>query len=569
MKIVLSDESKNLSYKIDQDCNYYFYISAKKDCEIKLHFDVAKKLRVEIFNFAHSTANCKIDFSANIVSKDAKLEVISNALVGNVATRRANFEINFDKNAKNSSSSQSDRCFLLNDSAENISIPRVSTNCEQINAKHAFYSGYFDPHELVFLQSRGISLHDAKKILMQKNLPSIFAKEFEKDYKSYREFELQQEKIKQIREDFPEISDGEIYFDSAATSLKPRTVIKRVSDFYTKEYATTRRGLYKRAVNADKLMLDARKNIANFIGADTSEIIFNYNATNCLNLLANSLPKNFFGREDKIGICYLEHHSNSLPWRNLNQDYYYFDDKIKKDTKIVAVSAYSNVLGENKKLQKIITAAHKNGAIVVVDATQAVAHQKIDFHALDADFLVFSGHKIYGPSGISVLCGKYQLLEKLQPGLWGGEMVEAVHEKDYSLAEIPDRFEAGTQNLAGILGLSEAIKYLRDHNFEHFQTYEKQLSTYIFDELSKIDKVKIFSQRGSTVISFNIHNIHPHDAAEFLAQSNIAVRAGFLCAQPLLEHLNAGSVVRASISFYNNFYEAKIFIKKIRELCHE
>ncbi len=565
--LVLGDSHDNAEqvFDIKNDENLLIYFSSFENIKeniftFNIYHDV--EFHLNFCNFFFATARNNIKIFVNILGQNTECDINTIALVGNFADRKIDYKINFSEGANNSRCNQNERCFLLDKNASNISIPSVQSSCDNIEAKHGFYSGIIDKKQIEFLQSRGFSNEFAKEFLIQNLIPETFENEFINDYKKYLNFKKSENQIKKIRAKFPEISDNETYFDNAATTFKPNSVIKKVVDFYKNDYASTRRGLYRKSQEADFLMQDARENIASFINTKGSEIVFNYNATNCINLLAKSLPKKYL---KKVGICYLEHHSNSLPWRDSANEYYYFENELQSDTTLVAVSAYSNVLGCNNNLRKIISAAHDKGAIVVVDATQAVAHQKISVNDLDADFLVFSGHKIYGPTGVGVLFGKYNLLEELKPGILGGEMVDSVSESTYELTEIPARFEAGTQNLADILGLSAAIDFLKNNTslWEH----EQKIANYIFKELSLIPKVKIFSNKNSTVISFKIAGMHPHDIAQYLAEKNIAVRAGFICAQPLLEHQNIGPVVRVSIGIYNSFDEAKYFVKEIRKLA--
>lgn len=375
--------------------------------------------------------------------------------------------------------------------------------------------------------------------------------------------------MEEIRKDFPQLSCDYIYLDSAATSLKPQCVIDRISNFYTNENSNIHRGLYDLSVNTTEKYENAREIVAKFINANSDEIIFTHGCTDSINLLASGLS---FTESDEIIISIAEHHSNMLPWRNTNaaisyiycDENFIFDDgelaKITRKTKLVAISAYSNVLGANTSLKTIIKKAHKVGALVVIDAAQAIAHSRIDVKELDADFLAFSGHKIYGPTGIGVLYGKRELLEKLKPGQFGGEMVNDVTEDSVTLTEIPNRFEAGTPNIAGALGLASAINYLESHDFDALLEYERKLCTYAFNKLSNIPYLELAGAARtfnihSSVLCFWLSNVHSHDIASYLNENHIYVRAGFHCAQPLLEHLNRGTTTRVSLSFYNTFEE--------------
>lgn len=372
------------------------------------------------------------------------------------------------------------------------------------------------------------------------------------------------------REDFPQISDEFVYFDNAATTFKPQCVLDAMDDFYRHDNANTKRGFYALAQRATECYEAARKTVAGFIGADTDEVIFTRGATESLNMVARGLE---LGADDTVVVGITEHHSNMLPWRETGAKigYLYCDEfenhsqirickAIKKGVKVVAITAYSNILGQNLQLDAIIKRAHEVGAIVVVDAAQAVAHQRINVREMDADFLAFSGHKVYGPIGIGVLYGKRQLLEKLRPSLFGGEMVDEVSTEDYTLASIPERFEAGTMNVAGAIGLAAAIDYLNEHDYDTLLKYEQKLNTYAFNKLRVIPYLELAGaarslNNRSSVLCFWLRDVHSHDISAFLDSDSIYLRAGYHCAQPLLEHIGKGPCTRASLCFYNTFEE--------------
>jgi len=389
-----------------------------------------------------------------------------------------------------------------------------------------------------------------------------------------------------LRKDFPQINDKWIYFDNAATSLKPQCVIDALTNFYAHDNANPRRGVYDTSVRATQMLEEARKTIADFIGAEPNEIIFTNGTTDGINMLAGMVANTLNSDNSEIAICLTEHHSNMLPWckktdqkniKYINCDKTGFFsreeiEKIDKNTTIVAVSAYSNVLGKNLQLGEIIERAHQMGAWVVVDAAQAIAHEQIDVKKLDADFLVFSGHKVYGPMGIGVLYGKIELLEKLNPGKYGGEMVDEVimqNQIAMKFAEIPARFEAGTLNVAGAIGLTRAIQYLNEHDFAKLVKFEQKLCTYAFNKMQDIPYLETASARSltsylSSIVCFSIDDVHSHDIASILNSNYIAIRAGYMCAQPLVENIGKGPLCRVSFSFYNTYEEVNRLIEVLK-----
>ena len=371
--------------------------------------------------------------------------------------------------------------------------------------------------------------------------------------------------MKVERKQFPQISDEAIYFDNAATTLKPQCVIDALSHYYEKLNANPRRGLYPLAVAATEQYERDRKTVAQFIGAEADEIVFTRGATESLNMLAIGLPSEF----DAV-VAQSEHHSNLLPWQQhhkttiwpLKNDMLDFDELqrvLDKKTRVVAFSPYSNVLGKiitDDELVRIINFLHKRDITVVIDATQWIAHERIDVRKFDMDFLAFSAHKIYGPMGVGVLYGKREILSSLKPSYYGGEMVNDVSLDKITLADVPERFEAGTMNPAGAYALAEAIRFLENYDEPRFVAKEL---------LAKVPHLQIYSHDGP-ILSFNIEGVHPHDTAQFLADNGIAVRAGYHCAQPLLDSLGIGPCVRASLGIYNTQAEIEHFIEVLNKV---
>lgn len=377
-----------------------------------------------------------------------------------------------------------------------------------------------------------------------------------------------------FKEDFPIFKNRDIaYLDSGATAQKPQIVIDAINNFYDKFNANPHRGAYTLSVEATAVYEDTRAKIAKFINAKhPEEIIFSKNASESLNLLAYSYGLDNLKKGDDVVISIMEHHSNLVPWQFVTQKtgselkYMYINDefelskeeiesKITDNTKIVGITHVSNVLGTINNVKEIIKYAHKKGAVVIVDASQSIPHMKIDVQDLDADFLVFSGHKMFAPLGIGVLYGKRELLNKMNPFLMGGDMIEYVYEQKTTFAPLPNKFEAGTQNVEGVVGLGAAIDYINSIGYDKIQEHDGEIVEYAREKLSKLDYLDIYmtpnAENHSAVISFNIKGVHPHDVASILDSENVCVRSGNHCAQPLMRFLDIDSTCRASFYIYN------------------
>ena len=376
------------------------------------------------------------------------------------------------------------------------------------------------------------------------------------------------------KNDFPILTNSNIaYLDSGATTQKPREVLNAITQYYETSNANPHRGAYKLSIKATEVYDKAREKVAKFINSESSkQIVFTRNATESLNLIAYSYGLNNLKKDDKIVISIMEHHSNLVPWQYVSKktgaklEYMYTNEngeltekeiaeKITNGVKIVGITHVSNVLGTINPVKKIIKKAHEVGAIVVLDASQSVPHMKVDVRDLDADFLVFSGHKMLSPLGIGVLYGKKELLENMDPFLYGGDMIEYVYEQETSFAEVPTKFEAGTQNVEGAVGLAAAIDYLEKVGMDNVEKIEKELMKYALLELSKLNFVTVYGpkeiEKHASVISFNVNGIHPHDVASILDSKNVCVRSGNHCAQPLLRYMGIDSTCRASFYIYN------------------
>ena len=395
------------------------------------------------------------------------------------------------------------------------------------------------------------------------------------------------------KNDFPLLAHSDIaYLDSAATAQRPQCVIDAERDFYCLHNANPLRGLYPLSVAATEDYENARNSVRAFIGAKSSEeIIFTRNTTESLNLVAYSYGLTNVGKGDEIVITIAEHHSNLVPWQHVAKakgatlKYIYLEKdgnlsdedietKITEKTKLVAVTQVSNVLGLKNDVKKVAKKAHSVGAVVVVDGSQSVAHQKVDVQDIDADFFAFSGHKMLSPMGIGVLYGKYDILDAMPPFLMGGDMIEYVQEQDTTFAELPAKFEAGTQNVGGAAGLQAAIEYLGKIGFDRIEAIEKALVDYALPQLRELPYIELYGcdstrDNKTGIIAFNVKDVHPHDVATILDSTGVAVRAGHHCAQPLHRYLGLNASCRASFYLYNTKEDVDRWIaalKKVRKV---
>ena len=391
-----------------------------------------------------------------------------------------------------------------------------------------------------------------------------------------------------FKKDFPILNNKEItYLDSGATTQKPEQVIQAIDNYYKTANANVHRGAYSLSVEATAKYEEAREKVAKFINSPSAEqVIFSKNATESLNLIAYSYGMENLKKDDEIVLSIMEHHSNLVPWQKVAKttgaklNYMYINDefeisdeeienKITDKTKIVGITHVSNVLGTINNIQKIIKQAHKKGVIVIVDASQSIPHIKIDVQDLDCDFLVFSGHKMLAPLGIGVLYGKKHLLNDMTPFLMGGDMIEYVYEQNTTFAPLPNKFEAGTQNIEGVIGLSTAIDYIENIGYEKIAQIEQEVVSYAREELSKLDFLDLYitpnKQNHSAVISFNIKGVHPHDVASILDTNGVCVRSGNHCAQPLMRYLGIDSTCRASFYLYNTKEDVDKLVEALKK----
>ena len=391
--------------------------------------------------------------------------------------------------------------------------------------------------------------------------------------------------INKIRNDFPVFREepGLAYLDSAAMALKPDCVIKAVDDYYNKLGVNVHRGVYRLSYEATDKYEEARTTIAKFLNCDFEEVVFTRGSSASLNLVASSYGLNFLKPGDEVITSELEHHSSHMPWFNVCEKtgaklkYVELDSEnritvenfkkaLTKNTKVVALTYVSNVMGYITPIKEIIKLAHEVGAIVTVDGAQAVPHMRVDVKDLDCDFLSFSGHKLCGPTGIGVLYGKKSLLEKMPPIEFGGDMADTVLLDSQTYKAAPYKFETGTPIIAGAIGLAAACKYLEEIGFDNIVEQERKLRAKAVNELKKIDGVIIYNESCETgVIAFNLEGIHPHDAASVFDNNDVCIRAGHHCAQLITKKLGTIGTIRASFYFYNREEDVEKFIKAVKE----
>ena len=396
--------------------------------------------------------------------------------------------------------------------------------------------------------------------------------------------------VEKIRKDFP-IFDIEVnnkpntFLDSGASAQKPKCVIDAMVDVYSKEYANVHRGSYLLSEEITYKYEQARKTVQKFLNsAKADEIVFTRNATEAINLVASTWGKKFLSKIDEVIITELEHHANLVPWQvlrdeigfelkicKINDDGSFDIDEFKSllsgKTKLVAISGMSNVLGTILPLKKIISASHKVGAKVLVDACQLAVHQKVDVQDLDCDFLAFSGHKTYGPTGIGVLYGKYDILDTMPPYQYGGDMVNIVTYQSTTYDVPPARFEAGTPAIVQAIGLGKALEYMMELGLENIAKHEKELTLYATEKLLQIKGLKLVgtAKDKGGVFSFVVDKIHPQDLAFILNKEGVSVRVGHHCAAPLVRRMGYESVVRASLGLYNTKEDIDILCQAINK----
>jgi len=397
--------------------------------------------------------------------------------------------------------------------------------------------------------------------------------------------------IKKVREDFPIFRQSMnesplVFLDSAASAQKPQQVIDSIREVYENEYANVHRGLYQLSELLTQRYEGVRDTICNYINAEHShEIIFTKNATESINLVASSFGRTFLEKGDEVVITELEHHANIVPWQLLREEkgivlkiapiddtgdiiMSEFEKILGPRTKLVAISHMSNVLGTILPVAEITKMAHLVGAKVLVDGCQSVTHIPIDIQKLGCDFFVFSGHKLYGPSGVGVLYGRENILEKMPPYMGGGDMISSVTFEKSTWASLPHKFEAGTPAIVQVIGLGAAIDYINSIGLKQISIHEHNVLKYATQNLLKIDGLRLIgnSVEKASILSFTLDVAHPHDIATIIDRSGVAVRAGHHCAQPLMQRMDIPATVRASIGMYNNYTDIDLLIEAINKV---
>lgn len=395
--------------------------------------------------------------------------------------------------------------------------------------------------------------------------------------------------IKDVREQFPilhqQVNGHDlVYLDSAATSQKPRVVIDAMNEYYRSYNSNVHRGVHTLGTKATDAYEGAREKVRAFIGASSvQEIIFTRGTTTALNTVAISYARANLKEGDEIVITHMEHHANIIPWQQaakatgatlkyipLQEDGTLSLEDVKQtithQTKIVAVTHVSNVLGTINPIKDIAKIAHDHGAIIVVDGAQSTPHMQIDVQDLECDFFAFSGHKMCGPTGIGVLYGKKDLLNNMEPAEFGGEMIDFVDLYDSTWKELPWKFEAGTPIIAGAVGLGKAIDFLNDIGMEEVSRYEHQLATYALERFKELEGATVYGpQHRAGLVTFNLDDVHPHDASTVLDTEGVAIRAGHHCAQPLMKWLGVSATARASFYLYNTEEEIDELMAALRK----
>lgn len=390
-----------------------------------------------------------------------------------------------------------------------------------------------------------------------------------------------------IRSDFPILSDTYAYLDNAATTQKPQAVMDAVDAYYRNDNANPMRGLYDLSVRATEGYESARTAAARFIGADAGEIIFTRNASESLNLISYSYAASVLKEGDEIAVAVSEHHSDMLPWQNAarltgatvryiecDKEGRIYPDTVEQymtpKTRIVAIAQVSNVIGRKNDIKTMAAIAHSHGAIFVCDGAQSAPHMSVDVKELDVDFFAFSGHKMLAPMGIGVLYGKRELLEAMPPFLYGGEMIEYVTLCGATYAEVPHKFEAGTVNAGGAIGLGAAIRYMESIGMDRIEERERELTRYMMEGMADIPHIHIIGSPDPDehmgIVTFTVDGVHPHDIAQIMNDDRVCIRAGHHCAQPLMKFLGSMSTARAGLCFYNNKADIDRFLGSLGTL---
>lgn len=387
-----------------------------------------------------------------------------------------------------------------------------------------------------------------------------------------------------IKKDFPVLNNNPdlVYLDTGATALKPKCVIDKINEYYDKYGVNVNRGVYELSYEATTEYEETRTLTAKFLNAREKEIVFTKGASNGLNMVALGFGMDYIQEGDEIITTELEHHSNVLPWMNVakkkNATLKYieldstgritveaFKKTITEKSKVLAITYVSNVMGYITPIKEIIKIAHEHNIIVVVDAAQAVPHMKVDVQDLDCDFLAFSAHKMFGPTGFGILFGKYKYLKKMSPIEYGGDMIDVVEKYEATTKDAPYKFETGTPPIAEAIAFKEAIKYIESIGYDRIHEHEQILLNYAREKLSKVEGITIYNPTAETaIITFNINKAHPHDAATIFDEYHVGLRAGHHCAQLITKWLDCVATLRACIYVYNDYHDIDVFVEAVK-----
>ena len=387
-----------------------------------------------------------------------------------------------------------------------------------------------------------------------------------------------------IKKDFQVLNNNPdlVYLDTGATALKPKCVIDKINEYYDKYGVNVNRGVYELSYEATTEYEETRTLTAKFLNAREKEIVFTKGASNGLNMVALGFGMDYIQEGDEIITTELEHHSNVLPWMNVakkkNATLKYieldstgritveaFKKTITEKSKVLAITYVSNVMGYITPIKEIIKIAHEHNIIVVVDAAQAVPHMKVDVQDLDCDFLAFSAHKMFGPTGFGILFGKYKYLKKMSPIEYGGDMIDVVEKYEATTKDAPYKFETGTPPIAEAIAFKEAIKYIESIGYDRIHEHEQILLNYAREKLSKVEGITIYNPTAETaIITFNINKAHPHDAATIFDEYHVALRAGHHCAQLITKWLDCVATLRACIYVYNDYHDIDVFVEAVK-----
>lgn len=387
-----------------------------------------------------------------------------------------------------------------------------------------------------------------------------------------------------IKKDFPVLNNNPdlVYLDTGATALKPKCVIDKINEYYDKYGVNVNRGVYELSYEATTEYEETRTLTAKFLNAREKEIVFTKGASNGLNMVALGFGMDYIQEGDEIITTELEHHSNVLPWMNVakkkNATLKYieldstgritveaFKKTITEKSKVLAITYVSNVMGYITPIKEIIKIAHEHNIIVVVDAAQAVPHMKVDVQDLDCDFLAFSAHKMFGPTGFGILFGKYKYLKKMSPIEYGGDMIDVVEKYEATTKDAPYKFETGTPPIAEAIAFKEAIKYIESIGYDRIHEHEQILLNYAREKLSKVEGITIYNPTAETaIITFNINKAHPHDAATIFDEYHVALRVGHHCAQLITKWLDCVATLRACIYVYNDYHDIDVFVEAVK-----